>query len=173
MKLKIIVAFLICLLLSGCGFRLRGCEPLPLQLHVLYLTGCDPYSPLMKRLRQVFRSLRVCLVNNPCGAFVTLQILSDDFHQTSTSIGTSGEVTTYLVTYCVSYQLRDSNGRILQGPQSVTTTRSYSISSSHILGDTAALDSLQEEMQRDVIYQLLTQLRSVCTARALQQLCTY
>ncbi len=159
------------ILLSGCGFHLRGYAPLPAQLHVLHLQTDEPYSPLSKRLQKILQSMGIILV--PCAqqAPVTLQILASNFIQMITSVGSSGQITTYILTQTIVYQLTDCSNKVIYGPQTVSTTRTYSIAANQILGDTAALNSLKNEMQRDVIYQILNHLRAPCTQRALQQTC--
>lgn len=167
---KLLLA-LTCFLLSGCGFHLRGHEPLPPQLHLLYLQVNAPYSPLSKELQQILCSNGIQLVPYPGAAPVGLQILSDTFGQSITSIGSSQQVTTYFLTYTVTYQLNDANGHALLCPQTIVANRSYSIASNQILADTSTLLSLQEDMRRDVIFQLLNRLRSPATIRALSQVC--
>lgn len=161
--------FLLSLLLAGCGFHLRGYEPIPCQLRILYLQTDQPYSPLSKKIKQTLQSVGICVVPTRQQAPITLQILCSDFAQAITNVGSSGQVTTYLLTQTISYQLTDSNCRVIQCPQTASTTRTYSIAANQILGDTAALNSLRNDMQRDVIYQILNHLRSHCTQATLQQ----
>lgn len=163
-----LIFLLFTLLLTGCGFHLRGYEPLPPQLHILYLETSAPFSPFNKQLRQTLRSMGICFVTCVAKAPITLQLLDESFSQTTTSVSSGGQVTTYLLTQTISYQLKDLRGNILQGPQCVSTSRSYSISSSQILGDTSALENLRMEMERDVVYQLLNHLRSPSTLQAIQ-----
>lgn len=168
---KILCLFFLSFILSGCGFHLRGHEPLPPQLHILYLETASPYSPLTKQIQQTLNSIGIILV--PCAqqAPVTLKILCSDFTQVITSIGSSGQITTYLLTQTITYQLMNCKGCVIHGPLIACTTRTYSIAANQILGDTAALNSLRIEMQRDVIYQILNHLRAPNTQAALRQCC--
>lgn len=168
---KLIKIVFLSLLLTGCGFHLRGHEPLPPQLHILYLQSDHPYTPLIQKIKHALKSTGIILVPTPQQAPVTLQILCSDFTQVIASVGTSGQLTTYILTQTITYQLTDCRCRIIQAPQTASTTRTYSIAANQILGDTAALNSLRNEMQRDAIYQILNHLRSPCTCAALQQVC--
>jgi len=167
---KIFILMALSFFLSGCGFHLRGHEPLPMCMRVLFLQPNDPYSNFTKVLEQTFRSSGVRLVCNPAAAPVTLAILADHFGQTTTSVGSSGQVTTYLLTYSIVYQLKDSYGNPLQCPQTITSTRTYSITSNQILSDTSALDTLKDDMVRDLIFQMLNRLRAPATMQILSRI---
>jgi LPS-assembly lipoprotein len=158
-------------ILAGCGFHLRGYKPLPPQLHVIYIETSAPYSELTKRLTQTFRSMCIIVTTCPQDAPITLHILSHTITHQLTSQGANGQLSTYLLTYLVSYQLIDSQGHVLQCPQTIIATRSFQISANQILGDTNVQDTLVDSMRRDVIYQLLERLQSRGTLQALDATC--
>lgn len=155
------------LLLSGCGFHLRGHEPLPPQLQTLYLQSDAPYGSLTKQLEQTLRSAGVVVTTEPQSAPYTLQIQNENLGQLITGQGVSGQLATYLLTYSVSYQLLDAKGRAIQPQQSIVATRSYSISANQVLGDTSVKNNLEEDMRRDLITQLLNRLRAKKMRQAL------
>jgi LPS-assembly lipoprotein len=166
---KLFLLLILVCSLTACGFHLRGYAPLPPELHTLYLQSNSPYSALTKQLQQVLKSSGVILVQDSQDAPLTLQILSDNFGQQITGQGASGQISTYQLSYTVSYQLLDAKGRVVQPPQMVGTTRSYAINSNQILGDTTVQTGLKDDMRRDLIYQLLNRLRSRNTLKALEQ----
>ncbi len=155
------------LLLTGCGFHLRGHEPLPPALRVLYVQSNDPYGAFTKQLSQTLTAVGVTVTETSDTAPVALQILSEQSGQQLTSQGSSGQMSTYLLTYTVTYQLLDEHGRIIQAPQSVMATRAYSAAANQILGDLNVQSGLQTEMQRDAIVQILGRLRSHVTQQTL------
>src|SRR3990167_9659458 len=67
---------LLCLLLTGCGFHLRGSMPLSPPLHNLYLKTKDPYGPLARNLRDYFKYSHVPLASSPETASAVLDILN-------------------------------------------------------------------------------------------------
>jgi LPS-assembly lipoprotein len=166
-SLKLFLIASLLLSLTACGFHLRGHEPLPPQLRTLYLESSDPYGEFTKQLQQVFRSIGVTLVQTSQAAPVTLQILSESTGQQFAGQGVSGLVTTYVLSANATYQLLDAHGGVVQAPQTVTTTRNYTVNSNQVLGDLNVQSGLQDDMQRDLINQLLNRLRSRGTARAL------
>jgi LPS-assembly lipoprotein len=170
MKINLFKLFLLACLflnLTACGFHLRGHGSLPPQLRVLYLQSSNPYGVFTKQLQQVLRSIGVTLVQNAQEAPVTLQILAENTGQQLSSQGVSGQVSTYVLSASVSYQLLDAHGRVIQALQTVTTTRNYSVNSNQVLGDISVQGSLQNDMWRDLINQLFNRLRAHSTLRAL------
>lgn len=166
--IQIVTTFCMLFALTACGFHLRGREPLPPQLHTLYLESNSPYSELTKQLRHVLQSIKITLASSPQAAPVTLQILTDNFNQQVTSIGTSGQTSTYLLTYTVSYQLLDYSGKVIAGPETVTNSHSYSITTNQVLGSINNQVILEGQMRREIIFQILDRLRSPHTVQALQ-----
>ena len=167
--MKKIICILLCLILAGCGFHLRGHEPLPPQLHVLYIQSDNPYGAFTKLLNRTLHGIGIILAKSSKDAPYTLQIISETSNQELTSQGASGQLSTYLLTYSVVYQLLDVHGRVISGPTTVTASRSYSAAANQILGDTNVQSSLKSDMQLDAVVQLLNHLRSRNSVQALKQ----
>jgi LPS-assembly lipoprotein len=163
--------FFLSITLSACGFHLRGHEPLPPELHVIYIESTTPYTEFSKRLEQTLRSIGIVVTRCPQDAPITLHIIAQTVTHQLTSQGSNGQLSTYLLSYFVSYQLVAADGHVLQCPQTITETRSFQISANQLLGDTNVQDTLVDSMRRDAIYQLLERLRSRGTLQALQKMC--
>lgn len=161
---------IILLTLNGCGFQLRGYrEGQTIPFHMLYLQSNSPYSNFNKALRQTLNSLGIdARVSSP--APVTLQILSQNFNRTITSLGNAGQTTTYLLSYIVIFQLTDRQHHILLPPQHILVTRNFSITSNQLSGDLNTQHDLQDDMQRDAIQQLITRLSSAALYRKFCQM---
>lgn len=156
--------------LTACGFHLRGHEPLPPQLQVLYIESNDPYGQFTKDLKQTLTSLGITLVETAQAAPITLQILGESTNQQQTSQGASGQIATSILTASMAYQLLDSKGRIIQPPQNVSTSRSFTNNANQVLGNTSEQLNLEDDMRRDLINQLLNRLRAQNTKLALERL---
>src|SRR5437870_9265507 len=117
------------LVLNGCGFQLRGYNTAQtIPFHTLYLQTDSPYSSFNKALRQTLNNLGINTRVSP-PAPITLQILSQNFSRTITSLGNAGQTTTYLLSYTVHFQLMDRQNHILLPPQQILVTRNFSITS--------------------------------------------
>ncbi|MES2998796.1 MAG: LPS assembly lipoprotein LptE [Pseudomonadota bacterium] len=155
---------LLLLTLNGCGFQLRGYGHQTLAFHTLYLTSNPPYTDFSKALRQALSAIGVDVRTSP-PAPITLQILSQSFTRTVTSLGNAGQTTTYLLSYTILFQLLDSANHILLPPQQIRATRNFSITSNQLSGDLNTQSDLEEDMHQDAIQQLITRL----SAPALRQ----
>lgn len=147
------------LTLQGCGFHLRGYDNATLPFHTLRLESNPPYTDFTKELRQSLENLGIT-TQFSCPAPITLQILSQDFTRTMTSLGNAGQTTTYLLSFTVLFQLLDSTNHTLLPVQQIRATRNFSITATQLAGDLNTQTDLAEDMRRDVIQQLITHLSS-------------
>lgn len=154
---QIFFIFLWLLLLNGCGYQLRGYGTQTLPFHTLYLASNPPYTDFNKALRQALETLGVNVRESP-PAPITLQILSQNFTRTMTSLGNAGQTTTYLLAYTVLFQLFDSTNHKLLPPQQIRATRNFSITSNQLSGDLNTQTDLEEDLRQDVVQQLITRL---------------
>lgn len=149
------------LMLSACGFYLSGygksASALPFKS--LSLETSQPYSNFTKALQKALETVGVhTTLATPASA--RLQILSQNFTRTTTSLGNAGQTTTYLLVYTLSFQLVDHTGNILLMPREIRVTRSFSITSNQLTGDLNTESDLQKNMQQDVIQQIIIRLAS-------------
>lgn len=156
---KIVSIIFISFLLTACGFHLRGYEPISPALKTVYLETKDPYDSFTKELKHVLAAAGVQLVSKPQSNAVMLEIINTKFNRQIDNIGSSGQNTIYLLTYNITYQIRNAQGVAVQTPQTINTFRNYSAGTNQLLGDTYVEHNLHEDMQRDVIYQLLNRLQ--------------
>ena len=146
-------------ILTACGFQLRGHCEFSLPFHTLSLESNQPYSNFTKELQNALATAGVhTLLATPASS--RLQILTQNFTRTATSLGNAGQTTTYLLVYSILFQLIDCKGRVLLAPQQIQATRTFSITSNQLAGDLNTETDLQENMQQDVIQQLLIRLNS-------------
>lgn len=145
---------------AGCGFKLRNEKPLPPQLHTLYLKSTLPYGALTLQLKQVIQSLGVRLVSDPEEAQVTLAIFGEEYITKTLTQSANASTKEYTLYYQVKFQLEDKVGKVIYGPRLITTFRNYMVNDEQVLSSTVEQQSLQQEMQRDTMYQIINQLSS-------------
>lgn len=165
---RFIIVLISLLTLSGCGFQLRGHCSLPSELRVLYIQSNDPYGSFTKQVKQAFLARNTILAYCAARAPVTLDILNDQVSHQTLSISASTQLIQYQLTYLVIYQLLDRNGQVIQPPQAITTTRTYSVNINQMLAGGDAQAQLIQEMRRDVIFQLMTRLSAPNTLAVLR-----
>ena len=92
------------LLLSACGFQLRGSVPISADKQHVYLTATQAHSALQTVLAQAFSDNGVTLTNQ---APYTLKLEQTTFDRDSSVISTSGVVSVYTVRLEVSYTISE------------------------------------------------------------------
>lgn len=164
---KTVLIFLF-LMLTACGFHLRGETFLPPGLNTLYVEGPVVYNSLTAALQQTIHSMGVSIASNVKDAQVTLQILTQSFSQQLINISPNTLVNTYRLEYLVTLQLLNRSGAVIYGPFTVKTESSYAISDKQILGDTSFLASKQQEMRRDAIALIFNRLSAMDARTAIE-----
>jgi outer membrane lipopolysaccharide assembly protein LptE/RlpB len=146
--------------LVACGFKLRGQAYLPPEMRTIYLQSNSPYGPFTEQLRQTLVGMRIQLVDNAQAAPITLNILSEGTHRQLSGLSTTSQINTYILIYTVNYQISDQAGRVLGNTRSVSARRNQTVDANQVLGTNSEYILLEEEMRRETIYLIISQLGS-------------
>ena len=91
-------------LLSACGFHLRGSVTEGVQLPPTYLTGTA--GPLLQEVRYYLVVSKVPVVKNQKEAQLVIDLISEDVQRRVLSVGSTGKVEEYEVSYAATYAVR-------------------------------------------------------------------
>lgn len=162
------ILFLVLLIsfIAGCGFQFRSSAEIPPSLRVLYLKSCTPCNGFLADLRQNLSALGICMTRCPQQAPITLNILSENFHESRVTISATSLLSQYLLLYQVVYQLEDANGCVLVCPRTISVLRNYTVNANDVLGAGNEIPLLQQDMHREAVYQIINQLSSGRVIRA-------
>lgn len=155
------------LLLSGCGFQLRGMGTGTVNLQELQLESRNNFSELHQGLEQALEDNGVRVTAN---APFSLQLLAEETERVAVSYTSRSAPAEYELTNHLLFQISDSQGRALVGPETLTARRIFVTDRDNITGSNEEQALLQVEMRRDLIRQVLFRLSSLSeselTARA-------
>ncbi len=157
------------LLLTGCGFHLRGLAPLAPPLQHLYIQSQGPYGLLEQKLRTSLPLTGVHVMPTPEGADTILVLSREDQSQQLISVGGTQQTRQYNLILTVIFAITDPAGNILVPPQSVSETRILTLQSSQILGTTNEQDALYQLMRQAVVYDIMNRLSSKKVTALLMQ----
>lgn len=164
-----IVLPLCALLLSACGFHLRGrgSTALPAALARVWVDmGTSAYPLLLVEMRNALATQPgVTLANGASGAAV-LTLYNEAFVSESEIASIRGTPLTsgYILGYKVSYRLQDANGKVLVPGKTVKLQRQYDFDRTNVVAKEKEQDFLRTEMQRDAVQQILRQLATLTRA---------
>lgn len=145
------------LLVSACGFHLRGAVSMPPSMQQTYIDG-NPASAMVRDLRLNLEASGAEVVGSPQAAGATLNILNETFERRVLSVSSNTQVSEYELIYHVRFALTRADGTKLLEPQEVRVTRDYRYDPNQVLGSSSEESLLQQEMQRDVSQLILRRL---------------
>lgn len=159
-KLKsALAAVLSAVLVSGCGFRLQGAEPLPNAMTRTYLETDEPGSEFYSSLREALRRRGAEIVARQEDATSVLKILEDSTDERVMSVTARNVPREYEIYYAVTFAL-EADGAELIEPQSIVATRVYAWNENELLGKTAEERILRQALADDLARRVLRRIEA-------------
>ncbi|MFK7700790.1 LPS assembly lipoprotein LptE [Pseudomonas caspiana] len=148
-------------LLSACGFQLRGTGENQLSIKELDLSARDAYGKTVVQLRQVLEGSGVKVYT---GAPYKLVILDEQETQRTASSGGSGRSTEYTLNTTLNYEINGSQNRQLLN-RKVQIEKIYVHDGNNLIGSDLQADQVRNEMRNDLIRNLMAQLQQLTPAK--------
>jgi LPS-assembly lipoprotein len=154
------IVLLLALVLSACGFQLRGSYNLPWE--TLSVNGLPENNELYFQIRRnIESSSQTRLVTNPKEAQAILQVLRDTQHKSILSLSAKGLVREFQLTRTFSYRIVDAAGKEIVPPSQIILQREMTFDDQQIFAKEAEEVLIVREMQTDLVQQLLRRLAAV------------
>jgi LPS-assembly lipoprotein len=155
----IVAGLAVALLLSGCGFQLRGEQKLPFDTIFL---NTPPNSALGATLsRQIRSGTETRTVAQASEATAVLEILGEARDKDILTLNAQGRAVEYKLIYRLRFRLHDGKGREYIGPTELRAQRDISINDSQVLSKESEETLLYRDMQTDLVQQLLRRIAAV------------
>jgi len=149
------------LLLSACGFHLRGQVSMPFE--TIYLQTANPNTPLIRELRRNLEARQVKMVNAAEQAELVLNIVSEIPDKQVLSLGGDGRVNEFRLFYRVSLRAYDHQMDWIPAEE-IALRRDYSYDDTKVQAKEAEETLLYQSMRSDMVQQIMRRL-----SRAKQQ----
>lgn len=159
---KFSIMFFLCLIpcLISCGFHFQGQMTLAPPLHCLYLQTTDPYGYLVRNLRQYLKLSQVQLVSTPAQADTILTILQDTPSETFLSLNGTQQTRQYNLSVTVVFEISDAKGQVIIPAQTLVETRTITVQSSQILGNSNEASLYYQQMRRSLANSIMYRIAS-------------
>jgi len=144
------------LLLTACGFHLRGQAGMPFQ--TLYLDAANPSTTFIAELRSNLEANNVKLVNAPDKADVILNIVSELPDKQILTLGGSGRVNEFQLRYKVSLRAYDLKDQEWIPAEEMMLRRDFSYDDTKILAKEQEEALLFQSMRTDMVQQIVRRL---------------
>ena len=153
---KLIVMMLAVLLISACGFHLRGTSEFPFQ--TIYVAGSDT-TPFGLALRRNLKSQKsITLLSDAKEAGVVLDILSERPEKVILSLTVQGFVREYTLHSYLTFQVRNGQGKVFIPPTTLVVSRVISYNENVVLSKAVEEAALYKDMQADLVQQVVRRL---------------
>ena len=148
--------------LAACGFQLRGSNgSYNMPFHSLYLSFPDT-SPLGTELKRNLRATdQVTIADKADGAEAQFLVLGESRNKSILSLNSQGRVREYLLSYALSFTVRDAKGNVLLAPTVITLHRNMSFDETQVLAKESEEALLYRDMQGDLVQQIMRRLAAL------------
>lgn len=162
---RAVLALGLTVLLSACGFHLRGSNgSFMLPFATMYI-GLPDSSPLAIGLKRYIRAIGSTeVVNTRDGADAVLEVLSDpETNRTKTilSLNTSGRVQEYQLGYSINFRVVDKAGNQLLAPTTISLVRPITFDDRQVLAKETEEAALYRDMRNDLVQQIMRRLAAI------------
>ena len=160
---RLITVCTLILLLSACGFQLRGQGQAPVVFSFTSLHISDPTDyPIAAEIKRTIHAGKATrVVDEGQGAQATLQVLKQTNEKNILSLSGEGRVREFLLRYLVSYRLIDARGIDLIPATEIVRERVLPYTDEQVVAKEAEAALLVKEMQNEIIRQILRHLATV------------
>lgn len=152
-------------MLSACGFQLRGTGDSELTIKELAVTARNTYGDTVKQLTQVLERSGVKVF---AGAPYTLVLTDEQNSQRAATYSGSGRSAEYEIKTSVNYEIRDARHLVLLSDK-VELVKYYLHDGNNLTGGDQEAEQLRTEMRRDLVQQMVMRLQ-LLTPTKLDQL---
>ena len=165
MKRRAALALTTALLLSACGFQLRGSNgQASLPFKTIYI-GIPESSPLGIELRRNIRaSGDTTVVTDPKQAQAIIEVLQESREKATLSLNTQGRVREYSLYYKLRFRVKDGKDKELLAPTEILLKRNISFNESQVIAKEKEEEMLYRDMQTDLVQQILRRLAALRSA---------
>ena len=149
------------LLLSGCGFQLRGQADLKFDRIYVETNGFSLFAAELRRVIQSNKSVEV--TDSPEHAQVVLKVVDERLEKKILALTPTGSVEEYVLLYQVSYRVMDNKMQDLIAPNDIALQRIMTYEDTETLAKESEEQFLYRDMQSDAVQQMLRRLSVIAT----------
>lgn len=147
-------------LLSACGFQLRGTGTTALQLKELDVSARDVYGEVVTQLTQTLKNSGVHVYT---GAQYKMILVREDESQRTLSYAGAGRSAEYELTDVVKYEIHGTKDLLLLD-DNVQSQKSFIHDGNNLIGSDQEADQIRKEMRSDLVQKLMARLQQLTPA---------
>ena len=138
------------LLLSACGFGVRGVGNIPPEISVVYIDSANRFSEFYRALVTEIRASRLTLSTGSASADTVIRVSRDQTGRRTLSVSARNVPTEYEVWYTIQYSVLIDGEEVLP-PRQHTRTRDYTYDETLVLGKAIEEQELRKAIATDLV----------------------
>jgi LPS-assembly lipoprotein len=150
-----VCTIVLCAIVSGCGFQLRGSAKLPFE--TVYIP--DNHPMLVELSRALRSGSNVKIVNDPEIANARFVMLGEHRDKVILSVSTAGRVREYQLRYAIIFRVHDGRGGEYIPTNTVVLRRDVTFNEQVLAKETEEL-LLYQEMRADMVQQIVRRMQA-------------
>ena len=154
---KKLIALLMLLIISSCGFHMRGMTEISFK--TISLEGKE--LSFTKNLKQILKSNKVAIVSPTENPELRIELMSEESEKRILSLSGQGLVREFEIFYRVRYRIKTSDSEIWSQENIIETRKDFTYSDSNLIGKEEEERQLNEAMRNEAITNLFNQIQLI------------
>ncbi|CAM8298758.1 RlpB Rare lipoprotein B [Candidatus Methylopumilus universalis] len=154
---KKLIAILLLLVITSCGFHLRGMTEISFK--TISLEGKE--LSLTKNLKKILNTNKVAIVSSTENPELRVELLSEESEKRILSLSGQGLVREFEIFYRVRYRIKTSDSEIWSQENIIETRKDFTYSDSNLIGKEEEERQLNEAMRIEAITSLFNQIQVI------------
>jgi LPS-assembly lipoprotein len=154
---KKLIAILLLIVITSCGFHLRGMTEISYK--TISLEGKE--LSLTKNLKKILNTNKVAIVSSTENPELRVEFLSEESEKRILSLSGQGLVREFEIFYRVRYRIKASDSEIWGQENIIETRKDFTYSDSNLIGKEEEERQLNEAMRIEAITSLFNQIQVI------------
>jgi LPS-assembly lipoprotein len=154
---KKLIALLMLLIISSCGFHMRGMTEISYK--TISLEGKE--LSFIKDLKKVLNRNKVAIVSSTENPELRIELLSEESEKRILSLSGQGLVREFEIFYRVRYRVKTIDSEIWSQENIIETRKDFTYSDSNLIGKEEEERQLNEAMRNEAITNLFNQIQHI------------
>jgi LPS-assembly lipoprotein len=159
-KLTLTLLIIISMIITGCGFKLRGAVDLPAGVEPIYIGGIDSSAQISIELRNILSAYGVELTTDPVAANYQLIVLDVSSDRRSATLGEGAKVAEFQLTETVTFELNNTKDQTVLGPRKISTRKIIPNDPNRVVSSVEESKIFKREMLQNLAGKIARQLRA-------------
>ncbi|MDD5320272.1 MAG: LPS assembly lipoprotein LptE [Methylococcales bacterium] len=157
MLINKLVILIMALLISACGYHLRGALELPQGMKNVYLEGGS--AQLREQFKRAMETSSMQLSNSPENAGIIVKIFDEDSRRRVLSLSSGGVANDFELSYRFEYELLDSKNKVLMPRQPIEIKREYYNDQVQVIAKGNEEAVIRDEMYQQAVRSIVNRAR--------------